>query len=65
MTQSLHGRQMQASLKLGEALGRLKLAYSLLDLLGASFLSRTERVHQAREEVEQAIAAIEAAVKEG
>ena len=68
MTQSLHGRQLQASLKLGEALRRLRIAGITLSLARGD--EEFDTVHNTRlagvaRELDQAIAAIEAAVKEG
>ena len=68
MTQSLHGRQMTASLKLGEALGAIRDARMLVMLArqgvwGASAID--ERLNKTEKYLNQALAAIEAAVKEG
>ena len=68
MTQSLHGRQMQASLKLGGALKRLRNAQIVLtkarddDELG---YGHERRLADVVRELGLGIAAIEAAVKEG
>ena len=68
--QLLYVRQMQASLKLGEALGALKNARTALALATSPMSERWIRLRNARigdadDYLVQAIAAIEAAVKEG
>ena len=66
MTQSLHGRQMAASLKLGEALERLRTAHIRIQLWRELHAQqRADLIVEARNEIELAVAAIEAAVKEG
>ena len=67
MTDSLFARQAKATIRIGEALGALKNVQTVLLLAIHSPFTRfrAERLSEVNSELEKAIAAIEAAVKEG